>query len=411
MVSRMKSGSVLGGILLVAGSCIGAGMLALPVVTGLGGFVPSIVMFLFTWLFMTTTGLLLLEANLALGYDLSLISLAEKTLGPIGKGLCWVLFIFLFYSLNIAYIAASGGVLQAIAIDTFNLVLPYWFGSALFTVLFGIVLYIGTKPVDYLNRLLMFGLIIAYFALVLLGSTYVQRELLAHHQWIYSFAAIPLMIISFGFHNMIPSLAMYLKGDVKRLRIIIIVGSSIPLLVYLLWQAVMLGMIPLDGLLRAFREGVAATEALRSIAGRSWINSVAQVFTLFAITTSFLAQSLSLVDFLADGLKIPKVKQGRLALVALTLIPPFALAFIYPGIFIRMLNIAGGFSAVILFGLMPAMMVWVLRYRMKKKMPPIMPTGRLLLTIVLIVAIGIFALEAAQELGLSLLPRETEIIP
>ncbi len=301
--------------------------------------------------------------------------------------------------------------MQAIAIDTFNLVLPYWFGSALFTVLFGIVLYIGTKPVDYLNRLLMFGLIIAYFALVLLGSTYVQRELLAHHQWIYSFAAIPLMIISFGFHNMIPSLAMYLKGDVKRLRIIIIVGSSIPLLVYLLWQAVMLGMIPLDGLLRAFREGVAATEALRSIAGRSWINSVAQVFTLFAITTSFLAQSLSLVDFLADGLKIPKVKQGRLALVALTLIPPFALAFIYPGIFIRMLNIAGGFSAVILFGLMPAMMVWVLRYRMKKKMPPIMPTGRLLLTIVLIVAIGIFALEAAQELGLSLLPRETEIIP
>ncbi len=30
-----KSGSVLGGMLLIAGSCIGAGMLGLPVLTGL----------------------------------------------------------------------------------------------------------------------------------------------------------------------------------------------------------------------------------------------------------------------------------------------------------------------------------------------------------------------------------------
>ena len=95
MSSPTKAGSLLGGILLIAGSCIGAGMLALPVVTGVGGFVPSIAIFLFTWLFMSTTGLLLLEANLTLGYDLSLISLAQKTLGSVGKAGCWLLFLFL----------------------------------------------------------------------------------------------------------------------------------------------------------------------------------------------------------------------------------------------------------------------------------------------------------------------------
>lgn len=410
----IKEGSVFGGILLIAGSCIGAGMLALPVVTGIGGFVPSIFMFVFTWLFMTTTGLLLLEANLALGYDLSLISIAEKTLGGIGKLLCWLLFVFLFYSLNVAYISASGGVLQAVAADLWGWMIPSWFGSALFTVLFAIILFIGTRSVDYFNRLLMAGLIITYFVLVFLGSFYVNKELLTTRNWLYSFAAVPVMIVSFGFHNMIPSIAQYLKGDLKRLRITVIIGSAIPLVVYLVWEAVLLGIIPLQGrtgLLHALDQGQAATEALYGVVGHSWINTVALCFTLFAITTSFLAQSLSLVDFLADGLKIPKVRMGRVLLILLTLIPPLVFAFIYPGVFIHALNLAGGFSAVILFGVMPVLMVWALRYRRKAALPPLIPIGRAFLIIVLICACAIFALETAQELGFSLLPKETEVSP
>ncbi len=71
-------------------------MLALPVITGLGGFIPSLAMFVFAWLFMTASGFLLLEANLAIGHNLSLISIAERTLGKTGKLLCWILFIFSF---------------------------------------------------------------------------------------------------------------------------------------------------------------------------------------------------------------------------------------------------------------------------------------------------------------------------
>ena len=42
----MNLGRLLGGILLVAGTAIGAGMLALPVSTGLAGFYPSLFLFL-----------------------------------------------------------------------------------------------------------------------------------------------------------------------------------------------------------------------------------------------------------------------------------------------------------------------------------------------------------------------------
>lgn len=412
--SNIKQGSVLGGILLIAGSCIGAGMLALPVITGIGGFFPSVVMFFIAWFFMTTTALLLLEANLTLGYQLSLISIAEKTLGRPGKILCWILFLFLFYSLSVAYISASGSILGTIVKDLLGYELSPWIGSFFFTIVFGIVLYVGTQVVDYFNRVLMLGLVISYCALVFLGSFHIRWDLLTQQQWKYAFAAIPVLIISFGFHNMIPSLAYYFKGDLPRLRKTIVIGSIIPLLVYLLWEAVMLGIIPLHGragLIHALNQGEAVTQALRNAVGRSWISTVGQAFALFAIITSFLAQSLSLVDFLSDGLKTSKEGFNRFLLILLTLVPPFCLAFLYPGIFIKALNIAGGFSAVFLFGVMPVLMIWVLRYRRKKTIATVLPLGRGLLLTILIISIAIFGLVAAEEIGWGLLPKKLEANP
>ena len=55
-------GHLLGGTLLIAGTSIGVGMLALPVATASGGFIPSIVVYLICWLFMLSSGLLILEA-------------------------------------------------------------------------------------------------------------------------------------------------------------------------------------------------------------------------------------------------------------------------------------------------------------------------------------------------------------
>ncbi len=410
----MKEGSVLGGILLLAGSCIGAGMLALPVITGIAGFVPSLFLFVVAWLFMTSTGLLLLEANLTLGHELSLISIAEKTLGKGGKVLCWFLFLLLFYCLSVAYVAASGSILQGLAADLFNVSIPAWGGSVLFTTIFALVLYVGTREVDLVNRWMMIALVFCYLTLIALGSRHIQASNLTVYHWKYAYMALPVVIISFGFHNMIPSLAMYLKGDRRRLFITVVIGSSIPLLVYLVWEVVMLGIIPIGGragLLEALDQGQAATSALRGVVGKSWVNTVAGAFALFAIITSFLAQQLSIVDFLADGFKMAKVGVKRFFLIGLSITPPFVFALLYPGVFIQALNWAGGFSAVILFGIMPALMVWVLRYKRRLSKVPLLPLGRPLLILVLCIASLIFLIELAQELGFSVIPPQVEAVP
>ena len=70
-----------GGILLVAGTSIGAGMLALPITTGVGGFYPAIVLFLVAFSYMLVTLFLLLEANLyEPSMEANIISMARRRL-------------------------------------------------------------------------------------------------------------------------------------------------------------------------------------------------------------------------------------------------------------------------------------------------------------------------------------------
>jgi tyrosine-specific transport protein len=143
-----KEGSVFGGILLIAGSCIGAGMLGLPIQTGLSGFFPSLGLFFCACLFMTVTALILVEVSSWFPSRVNLLTMSAKTIGPIGKHLCWVTYLFLFYSLLVAYISGSGHLFQTILYNTFSYAVPIWPCSLLFVLLFGWVVYLGTRHVD-----------------------------------------------------------------------------------------------------------------------------------------------------------------------------------------------------------------------------------------------------------------------
>src|SRR5436305_1705561 len=107
-MTKAQKGSVLGGTLLISVCCIGAGMLGLPVLSASTGYQTSIVMLLISWLFMTCTGLLLLEVNLCFSDEVNIVSMAYRTLGNIGRAIAWVTFLFLFYCLLVAYTAGSG---------------------------------------------------------------------------------------------------------------------------------------------------------------------------------------------------------------------------------------------------------------------------------------------------------------
>ena len=95
----MSKSSLIGGMLLIVGTSIGGGMLALPVAMAKNGFFSSILFLTLCWGVMTLGALLILEVNLHLPPGSNLISMARLTLGWPGQVLAWILYLFLLYTL------------------------------------------------------------------------------------------------------------------------------------------------------------------------------------------------------------------------------------------------------------------------------------------------------------------------
>ncbi|MCH1430385.1 MAG: tyrosine transporter [Chlamydiales bacterium] len=355
-----KIKSFLGGALLIAGSCIGAAMLALPLRAGFAGYIPSSIVFIVCWIFMLITALMLAEVNIYTGRGSSLISMAGATLGEWGKAASWGIFLCLFYALMVAYSFESGLLISGQLEMSYGIQFPAHWGSCLFVSLMGFFIYLGTQAVDKANRALMLVLIFCYFFLVFTGTRFVSSELLTKTcSPKHSFLVLPVMVTSFGFHNVIPSISEHYQYDRKRIRKAILFGGSIPLLIYLVWNAIILGIIPFEEEHIAFQalQGKTPAQALMAVAGNQKVLLFANGFAFFAIATSFIGVGLSLVDFLADGLKIKKEGASRAVLCIVALLPPLLFSMGWENLFLKSLEYVGGFMAVILFGFFPVLML------------------------------------------------------
>ena len=232
------------------GTSIGAGMLGLPVITSFGGFLPSVFFLLFTWFVTLITGLFFIEILLYLKKEVNFVSLASEIMGKIAKYFIFGIYILLFMSLIFAYVKTSGIFFS----DIFEIILP-WQGSFLFLLIFVPFIFFGTKLVGGINTLLTIILGISFFWLIGFGINKIDISYLKYQNWEKGFLTLPFFVTSFGFHSIMPTLVNYLDRDVKSLRKAVIIGSSATFGIYLIWQLVVLGMVPLkgeNGLMAAF---------------------------------------------------------------------------------------------------------------------------------------------------------------
>lgn len=364
IVFEVKVNKKLGAILLIAGCSIGAGMLGLPVMTGASGFIPSTAMFFVVWLFMMTTGIVLAELTLSFegkGVEVNLISMAEHCLGSVGKWVTWILFSFLFYTIMVAYSIGGGVLIVEFVQFLTNIHVPFSLASGFLVAVLFLAIICSDGAVDLLNRVFMIGLLVAYVLLILVGIKHVQGERLLRSDWSASFLSLPILVVSFGFHNLVPSLSRYLNFKDKPLKKAIVVGSFLPLLVYLAWEFVILGIVPFSTAHEwheVKNHGELINQVLMRAYGSDSIVHLSSMFAFFAIGTSFLPVAFSFVDFVQDGLKVKKTKIHRAILALVVLIPPYLLALGDATLFIKALNFAGGVCATLLFGFLPALMAF-----------------------------------------------------
>jgi tyrosine-specific transport protein len=391
---------LIGGILLIVGTSIGGGMLALPIATAQFGFITAMLLLFLCWIVMTSSALLLLEINLWHPTNSNLITMAKTTLGHCGQIITWICYLLLLYALLAAYISGGSDFLQHL-LASFHLKTSREIAACLFTGLLSLIVYKGIQSVDYLNRGLMFSKLVTTGLLVIFIFPFISIDYLLApinlHYLADITSGVTVIITSFGFAVIVPSLRSYFKNDKQQLRKAILIGSLIPLFCYILWELVIMGVIPYQGQLSlmAMTHSSHSTsdliQALSQLLHNPLINFLAKAFTTICLATSFLGVSLSLFDFLSDGLAIKKKSLNALILYVITFLPPLLVANHYPNAFIKALSYAGVLCAILLIGL-PAMMTWRGRYIKKCVSGYQVAGGKLLLIALLSVTFALIIL-------------------
>ncbi len=353
-----------GSALIVAGTTIGAGMLAMPLTTAEMGFGYTLTLLFVLWALLSYSALLFVEVyQKAERLDAGIATLAEQYFGIVGRILATLSLVLFMYAILTAYVVGSGGDLLVPLLSFLgDNAKPV--GIIVFSIIFGVFVSISTGVVDVVTRLLFIIKLVAFgFVLVMmlpkvsfenLGAMPLKDFLLI--------SASPVFFTSFGFHVVIPSINKYLDGDIKRLRTAIIVGTGIPLFAYILWQMAIHGVFPQSQFVEIVRANPTLNglvEATYQSTGSSFISGMVTTFSAAALITSFLGVSLSLLDCLDDLLQRVGVKANRATLGFLTFIPPVLFALFYTD-FLNSLTYAG--QMFTFYGLvLPVGMAWRFR--------------------------------------------------
>ncbi|MGC7559247.1 aromatic amino acid transport family protein [Pasteurella sp. PK-2025] len=355
-----------GSALLVAGTTIGAGMLAMPLTSAEMGFTYTLILLFILWALLSYSALLFVEVyQKAETQNAGIASLAEQHFGMIGRVLATLSLVIFMYAILSAYVTGGGSLLAS--------VLPFLgeyanqLSIVLFTVVLGVFIVISTGAVDLLTRALFAVKLVAFALVLLMMLPLISSENLMAMPLkdFLIISASPVFFTSFGFHVIIPSINSYLEGDIRRLRIAIITGTAIPLVAYIIWQMATHGVFPQSQFVEILNTDPSLNGLIKATyqATNSEIISIAmRLFFTLALITSFLGVALSLFDCLYDLLKRVNIRANRISLGFLTFLPPLIFALFYPEGFVMALGYAG--QMFTFYGLvLPVAMAWRVRKR------------------------------------------------
>lgn len=365
-----KQHSLFGGAMIIAGGTIGAGMLANPTSTAGVWFLGSLVLLAYTWFCMTSSGLMLLEANLHYPTGASFDTIVKDLLGQGWNVINGLSVAFVLYILTYAYITSGGGITegfinQLLSSEQHTVQIGRVSGSLIFCLILAVFVWFSTKAVDRFTTVLIGGMVIAFILSVAGLISSVKVEVLfdsmvqGEQQYLpYMLGALPVCLVSFGFHQNVPSLVKYYERDANRVMKSVFFGTAIALAVYVLWQLAVQGNLPRAEFAPVIEKGgdiAVLLQALGKYIQTDFIALALRFFAYLAIATSFLGVTLGLFDYIADLCKFDDSRSGRTKTALITFLPPLLLSLAFPFGFVLAIGYAG-LAATIWAVIVPALL-------------------------------------------------------
>ncbi|MEK6493931.1 aromatic amino acid transport family protein [Myroides odoratimimus] len=351
---------LIGSSLIIAGTAIGGGMLAMPIISSGVGFTGITIVMILIWLTMCYTAILLVETYKDNNPEDGLSTMTYKYLGKAGSIITGISMLTLMYALVSAYIAGGSDILRLNLSNWLETDISPQVTAFIFTILFGGIVGLGARIVDIATRWIFIIKLIFLLIVIIVMVGYVRIDNLIQLpiESKLFFSSIPVIFTSFGFHIVVPSMVKYLDGDIKLLKKAFIYGSLLPLIVYIIWQLSILGSIDSNTFFTIIKEtqGLEAVIiAVNGISESKWMNIPLNIFFAAAILTSFLGVALALFDYVKDLSKKKAFGKNKVIIYLITFIPPLLFALYYPKGFVIALSYAA-ISVVITSLFIPVLM-------------------------------------------------------
>jgi len=316
----MKDNKFFPALATLIGTIMGAGFLGIPYVISKSGFIIGLVYLIIVASLLMFVKLYLGEVALRTKGNHQLTGYAEKYLGKKGKIIMFLAMIFGLYPALLAYMIGEGRSLSYLAFGNFNyafiLSLAFW-------LILSFLAYIGLTALKKYEKISMVLVLLLVIAISVLFFKNIQIENLTY---IGTEPFLPFGVIMFSFlaFSAMPEVERILKGQEKFMKRVIIFGTIIPFVVYLIFTIIMIG---------SFGKNINEIATL----------TLPRFFSLLGITTmftAFFASTIAVRDMFRFDFGLGRLKGWLIAcIIPLTLF--FLVSFFNLVQFTELLSLAG----------------------------------------------------------------------
>jgi tyrosine-specific transport protein len=388
--------------LMITGTTVGIGILGLPVKTGVAGVVPSLIATFLVWAVMLATGWVIARGVMVEGGGVDYHSFVRRRLGLVGTAITVPAYLVLLYGIIAAHLGAGGQVVSSISGNA----LTPTAGIAVFFIFSTATALTGLRLVERINSVLMTGLFLVFMLIIITSLRGADPVRFLHRDWNFLVSTVPIIVCAQAYQIIIPSVCRTLDHEPGFVMRALVVGTLIPCVLNVLWILAVVGALPLVGqysLLETLRAGEPATIPLAAVLQSPIMGTLSLAFSITVLFTSYVLQSTAIIGYFEDILPLKPGRSRWMWAVGLGFLPPLVVVFIYPALFLKALDIIGGISIILLFGIVPAIIMY--RDNRAQGLPIVVPLVLLLLCVIF------FSIEVAQETGLLRIAPDVEYWP
>lgn len=337
--------SQIGGIFMVAGCSMGAGCLALPMLAAGPNFIFSSIFIILSGLLSYYIAYISLEIFMYYKNGANGSTIAVLNFGNVGKVIFALLNGILMYTILSVYMSGGADVLGKTILPAVHLDLSPLFCLLIFLVVTVPIFFKGVDLVVKSNTIVFSIKFLCFIIALVVGIKFISPTIFVviKQELRYLPVALPVFLTSLWFHFLIPVLARMYNYNRKTCRSVFAYGIIIPVVLYILWTAIILSLVPRNGEINSFYSILSNKQSVGvmikyAIENNPHIPAIMRyaidIFSNIVMITSFLTVGISTYDYVRDMFKIKQNRLGVLLNVALTMLPSILCAIYFPDGFV-----------------------------------------------------------------------------